>query len=78
MMRRIAHLADDAKPKTTLCGMPWEDWQDPTIPSNDEIGWDDLSDDVRAEVRKSDEARRPKPRDEIVQCQACVKAAFRA
>lgn len=72
-----SHLADDEKPTVTLCGLPWEPWQEPGIPTNDEIGFDDLDYWTKVEIRKSDEAYAPKLGDQIRQCQACFKAACR-
>jgi hypothetical protein len=72
-----AHFADDQKPLTTLCGMPWEHWQDPDVPSNAEIGFDDLSYGAKVAVREADRAREPQQGDLIQQCPACFKAVLR-
>jgi hypothetical protein len=71
----ISHLADAENPLTTLCGLPWEDWQIPDMPTDEDIGLDRLPPDVRALVRQSDAARQPPPGATVHQCQACFKAA---
>lgn len=71
-----AHLADPDRPLLTACGLRWEDWQEPDVPSNEEIRSDDLSYAVRVAIRLSDEARQLKPGAQVHQCQACFKLAM--
>lgn len=74
---KTAHLADDEKPLTTLCGLPWEPWQEPGIPTNEEIGFDNLDYGTKVLIREGDRAAEPKPGEVIHQCPACRKAAMR-
>lgn len=71
-----AHLANSERPLLTACGLRWEDWQEPDMPSNEEIGFDELSYGIRVAIRQSDEARQLKPGDQVSQCQACLKLAM--
>lgn len=72
-----AHLADDAKPTTTLCGLPWEDWQDPDqgAPLEDVLATV-ATQRAKAEIRAADASIRPQHGGRIEQCQACLKASF--
>lgn len=75
---KTAHLADDEKPLATLCGLAWEDWQEPDMPTDEEIGFAELSYGAKVAVRELDQGREPKPGESIRQCQACFKAAIKA
>ena len=69
-----AHLEDDAHPGQTLCGYPWEVWQE-SVPSDKEIGLRELPYQVRVLVRDSDRARESRPAL-IEFCPACHRIAI--
>lgn len=75
---KTAHLAHDtyhdSNGPQTLCGEPWEPWQEP-VPTDEEIGFADLPYAVAVEVRKSDALRRAQPGEAVRQCQACFNLA---
>jgi hypothetical protein len=73
---KTSHLADNEKPTATLCGLPWEIWQEPDIPTDAEIGYSALSEPVKKAVRESDRVRREAATGMVTQCQACLKAAL--
>lgn len=74
----VAHLADDIKPLTTLCGLKWEPWQEPGIPTDEEIGFDGLGWGAKLAVREADKARDLPAGTPVHQCQACFKASLAA
>lgn len=74
---RTAHLARDGNRDETLCGEPWEDWQDPTLVVT-EADYEGLSYGAAAALRESDRQRRPAAGDPVRQCQACFRRALEA
>lgn len=73
-MSGYAHLASPENEDATVCGLPFEPWQQ-SMPSDEEIGLRDLPYDVRVLVRKDDEARRASQPNIIRQCPACMRLA---
>lgn len=69
---KTAHMADDAHPTRTLCGEPWEDWQDPDQGASLEetLAVPGLTQVEKAEIRS---AERRKSEGPVRQCQACFK-----
>lgn len=69
---RTAHLAEDEHPTRTLCGEPWESWQDPDQGASLEetLAVPGLLMSEKADIRA---AERRKTEGRVRQCQACFK-----
>ncbi len=77
---RIAHVARDENPALTLCGEPWEEWQDPDDRplTHAEIDALALTYGARVALREDqDRRRREIERTPVRQCQACFHQAVR-